>query len=380
MKVLAEMVKAGHERVLFCHDEPTSLFAIIAVHSTALGPALGGCRWWPYRSEEDALDDVLRLSRAMTYKNSAAGLDLGGGKSVIVGDPAKPRHPDMLRAFAECVEALGGRYITAEDVGMSLEALQEIGRYTRHVCGLPGGSGSPSPATAYGVYVGMKVCSEEVFGSPDLSGRTVAIQGLGHVGCLLARRLRDDGAGVIACDVSFERATKAADELGVVCVAPEEIFSVECDVFAPCALGGAINPDTVKKLRCKVVAGSANNQLSEPNMARALMERGILYAPDFLINAGGVINIADEIEHGSYCRERAFKRVETIAERLREVFRISRERRISTADAAMMLAEERLRTKRGSGERSDDTCSTGGTKGFGDAESCGRSSAGCVSA
>ncbi|HHY39600.1 MAG TPA: Glu/Leu/Phe/Val dehydrogenase [Clostridia bacterium] len=344
------MVKAGHERVVFCHDERTSLSAIIAIHSTVLGPALGGCRWWPYRNEDDALDDVLRLSKAMTYKNAAAGLDLGGGKSVIIGDPAGRRHPDMLRSFAECVEALGGRYITAEDVGMSLEALEEIGRYTKYVCGLPHGSGSPSPATAYGVYVGMKVCSEEVFGSPDLSGRTVAIQGLGHVGYSLARRLREDGTKVIACDIASFRAAKAAEELDVTCVPPEDIFSVKCDIFAPCALGGAINPDTVKKLRCSVVAGSANNQLSEPDMAWVLMERGILYAPDFLINAGGVINIADEIEHGSYSRERAFRRVESIAQRLRQVFRISRERNIPTADAALMLADERLRAKRDSTE------------------------------
>ncbi|MFS8641271.1 MAG: leucine dehydrogenase [Symbiobacteriaceae bacterium] len=332
----------GHEQVVFCHDRDSGLKAIIAIHDTTLGPALGGCRMWPYPSEEEAIVDALRLARGMTYKNAAMGLNFGGGKSVIIGNPRTDKSEVLFRAFGQFVESLGGRYITAEDVGTTAEDMAFIAMETSHVVGLPGRSGDPSPATAFGVFCGIKACLAEVHGDETLQGRRVAIQGLGHVGHHLARLLREAGAELVVTDIDPERAGRAAREFGAEVVPPEAVYDVECDVFAPCALGAILNDDTIPRLRCRIVAGSANNQLAEPRHAAELERRGILYAPDYVINGGGVINVAEERAPGGYDRERAFAKVATIYDKVRAVLHIARKEGITTAEAADRLAERRL--------------------------------------
>jgi leucine dehydrogenase len=335
---------SAHEQVVYFSDAASGLRAIVAIHSTELGPALGGTRFYPYPSEDAALRDVLRLSRGMTYKAAAAGLDLGGGKAVILGDPRRAKSEELLRAYGRFVESLGGRYITAEDVGTSREDMDMIRRETRFVTGTSptlGGSGDPSPLTAYGVYLAMLACAEEVWQQHSLRGRRIAVQGVGKVGYSLVKHLVEDGgAQVIVSDVDLDSVARVVRDFGVQTVPPDAIHGVDCDIFAPCAMGGGINDETVRQLRCRVVAGSANNQLARPEHGAALAELGIVYAPDFVANAGGLINVADEMQ--GYVPERARSSVENVYRTLREVLRIAREDRISTAAAADRYAESRL--------------------------------------
>lgn len=333
---------SGHEHVSFFNDARSGLKAIVAVHSTTLGPALGGCRVWPYESEAAALTDVLRLSRAMTYKNSAMGLPLGGGKAVIIADASVDKSPALFEAFGRAVERLGGAYITAQDVGTTPEDMAAISRQTKHVVGLPKTSGDPSPATAFGVYSGLKAALEYAYGTDDLAGRRVAVQGLGAVGMSLAERLHEAGAELIVADIAQKRIDRAVNSLGARPVASDEIYDVECDVFAPCAMGAVLNDETVPRLRAHVVAGSANNQLAEPRHADALRARGIVYAPDFIINGGGVVNVSVELSPGGYDEAYAYGLIGQIGGKVAEAFGLADERGISTNMAAMLMAEQRL--------------------------------------
>src|SRR5581483_6567470 len=284
-----QLAERDHEQVVLCHDKRSGLRAIIGIHNTTLGPALGGCRMWTYASDFDALNDVLRLSRGMTYKAAVAGLNLGGGKAVIIGDPRKDKSEAMFRAFGRFVEGLGGRYITAEDVGTGLGEMVWIRSETKYVTGIPaelGGSGDPSPVTAHGTYVGIKACAHVKYGSDSLAGKHVVIQGAGHVAASLAKYLTDEGAKVTITDIYTEKANEVARATGATVVAPEKIYGLACDIFAPAALGAIINDETIPQLKCEIVAGPANNQLAdEERHALALKERGILFAPDYVINA-----------------------------------------------------------------------------------------------
>lgn len=344
MSVFEHINGDGYEQVVYCSDDQSGLRAIVAIHSTALGPALGGTRFYPYRTEEQALVDVLRLAKGMTYKAAAAGLDLGGGKAVIIGDPKRTKNEELLRAYGRFVETLGGRYITAEDVGTALEDMDVVRRETRWVTGCShtyGGSGDPSPVTAYGVTQGMRACLVEAFGDPDLKGRTVAVQGVGKVGNALCRYLVEQGAKVTIGDVDVDNLGKAVSAYGVETVPIEEIHKLDVDIYAPCALGGVINDDTISELGCKIIAGSANNQLAREQHGEKLRDLGILYAPDFVINAGGLMNVEDELR--GYDVDRAMKRVEGIYKQLQHIFTVAREKNLSTARAAEEYAEERIR-------------------------------------
>jgi glutamate dehydrogenase/leucine dehydrogenase len=333
----------GFEQVAYCHDPGSGLRAIIAIHSTALGPGLGGTRFYPYASEADALVDVCRLARGMTYKHAVCGNDLGGGKAVILGDPAQLRSEALLRAYGRFVEGLSGRYLTAEDVGTTQADMDVIRRETRHVTGVSeslGGSGDPSPATAWGVLWAMKAVAERLWGSPSLSGRHVCISGVGKVGGALAEHLASEGAKLTVTDVDGAAVDAIVDRCGAVAVAPEAAHTVGCDIFSPCALGAVLNPVTIPELHCDAVVGSANNQLAAPADAERLRHRGIVYAPDYIANAGGVINIAEE-PHG-YDRTRAYDRIRTIHDTLLRVFDRAEADGTTTAAAADRLAEERI--------------------------------------
>jgi leucine dehydrogenase len=343
MQVFEKLAEYRYEQLVFCHDKATGLRAIIAVHDTTLGPALGGCRMYPYASEDDAIVDVLRLARGMTYKAAASGLNLGGGKSVIIGDPRTGKSEALFRSFGRYIETLGGRYIVAEDVGTSTEDANFIRVETGHVVGVDvtrGGSGDPSPFTALGVLQGMRACVDEAFGTTSLEGRTVAVQGVGHVGYHLCRLLHEAGARLIVADVDADALGRAVREFGAKAVEPDEILTIPCDVYAPCALGATVNDETIPNFRCRIVAGSANNVLLESHHGEALAERGILYAPDYVINAGGLINVADELE--SYNERRATKRVMRIEERIRSIIAISKRDGVATNVAADTLAMERI--------------------------------------
>jgi leucine dehydrogenase len=343
MQVFEKLAEFRYEQLVFCHDKATGLRAIIAVHDTTLGPALGGCRMYPYPSEEEAIVDVLRLARGMTYKAAASGLNLGGGKSVIIGDPRTGKSEALFRSFGRYIETLGGRYIVAEDVGTSTEDANFIRVETGHVVGVDvtrGGSGDPSPFTALGVLQGMRACVDEVFGTTSLEGRTVAVQGVGHVGYHLCHLLHEAGAHLIVTDVDAAALGRAVREFGAKAVEPDEILTLPCDVYAPCALGATVNDASVPKLRCRIIAGSANNVLLESHHGEALAERGILYAPDYVINAGGLINVADELE--GYNERRATKRVMRIEERIRSIIAISKRDGVATNVAADTLALERI--------------------------------------
>jgi len=298
-----------YEQIVFCQDQASGLKAIIAIHDTTLGPALGGLRMWNYASEEEALTDVLRLAKGMTYKNAAAGLNLGGGKAVIIGNAKTDKSEALFRAFGRYVQSLSGRYITAEDVNTSVADMDFIHMETDYVTGVSpafGSSGNPSPVTAYGVYRGMKAAAKWKFGSDSLAGKTVAVQGVGNVAYNLCRHLHEEGAHLVVTDINEEALKRAETDFGATVVKPDEIYAVDCDIFAPCALGAIINDKTIPMLKAQIVAGAANNQLAEDRHGDVLEERGILYAPDFVINAGGVINVADELE--GYNRERAMKK------------------------------------------------------------------------
>jgi leucine dehydrogenase len=343
MQVFEKLAEFRYEQLVFCHDKATGLRAIIAVHDTTLGPALGGCRMYPYASEDDAIVDVLRLARGMTYKAAASGLNLGGGKSVIIGDPRTGKSEALFRSFGRYIETLGGRYIVAEDVGTSTEDANFIRVETGHVVGVDvtrGGSGDPSPFTALGVLQGMRACVDEVFATTSLEGRTVAVQGVGHVGYHLCRLLHEAGARLIATDVDAAALGRAVREFGAKAVEPDEILTIPCDVYAPCALGATVNDATIPNFRCRIIAGSANNVLLESHHGEALAERGILYAPDYVINAGGLINVADELE--GYNERRATKRVMRIEERIRSIIAISKRDGVATNLAADTLALERI--------------------------------------
>lgn len=344
MELFERICADGHEQVVFFSDASCGLKAIVAIHDTTLGPALGGARFFPYRSEEDALIDVLRLSRGMTYKASMAGLNLGGGKAVIIGDPKTRKTEALLRAFGRFVERLGGRYITAEDVGTSVQDMEFVHMETRHVTGVShasGGGGDPSPVTAYGIFMGMKAAAKERLRRDSLAGLKIAVQGLGKVGRHLTDHLLAEGSRVTACDIDPEK-TALVVEKGVTVVGPDQIFDVECDIFAPCALGAVLNDQTIPRLKCGVVAGGANNQLlDEKKHGEALQRRDILYAPDYVINAGGLINVYVEI-HG-YDRNRALRLAEGIHDKLVEIFRTAKKDGVPTNVAADRLAEERIR-------------------------------------
>ncbi len=334
----------GFEQIVFFSDDRSSLRAIVAVHSTALGPALGGTRFWPYPNEEAALVDVLRLARGMTLKAAAAGLDLGGGKAVIIGDPKRLKSEELLRAYGRFISTLGGRYITAEDVGTSLADMDIVRRETRWVTGCShtyGGSGDPSPVTAYGVLQGMKACALEAFGAAELKGLRVGVQGVGKVGYALCGYLAEEGAEVIVTDVDAGNLARAVSDFGVETIPLDRIYALDVDIFAPCAMGAVINDHTLSELNCRIVAGSANNVLARDEHGEKLKDLGIVYAPDFVVNAGGIINISDELQ--GYNRERAIKRVESIFETLQSVFAIAREQDMSTVAAASEYAYERIR-------------------------------------
>lgn len=347
MELFELMKKDNYEQVLYCQDENSGLKAIIAIHDTTLGPALGGTRMWTYKSEEDALIDALRLSKGMTYKNAAAGLDLGGGKTVIIGDPRKDKSPELFRAFGRYIQSLNGRYITAEDVGTTVEDMDFIKLETDFVTGVSpefGSSGNPSPVTAYGVYLGMKAAAKEAYGTDSLEGKTVAVQGVGNVAYNLCTHLHKEGATLIVTDINKDAVKRAVEDFSATPVDPDDIYSVDCDIYSPCALGATVNDSTINKLKAKVIAGSANNQLKSTEHGDILFERGIVYAPDYIINAGGVINVSDELN--GYSRDRVLKKVEKIYENTLNVFEISKRDNIPTYLAADRLAEERIESVR----------------------------------
>jgi glutamate dehydrogenase/leucine dehydrogenase len=333
----------GYEQVVHCWDAKSGLRAIIAVHSTALGPALGGTRFRPYASEEAALLDVLRLARGMSYKAAAAGLDLGGGKAVIIGDPRTDKTEPLLRAYGRFVESLGGRYITAEDMGTTMADMETIARETRFVTGratIYGGGGDPSVLTAYGVRQGMLAVAEHLWGSADLHGRHVAIQGVGKVGHALCGHLVKAGAEVTIADADVDNLARAVSDFGVDTVAPEDVHKMEVDIFAPCALGGIINDDTISEFQCKIIAGAANNQLAADQHGEKLRDLGILYAPDFVINAGGVLHVVG-LEMEGWPRERLDDELAGIGRTLSQIFARADAEGISTLAAAERLARER---------------------------------------
>ena len=339
--ILVQLTKMGHEQVLFCNDAKTGLKAIIAVHNTVLGPALGGTRMWMYDNEADALNDVLRLSRGMTYKNSISNLDLGGGKAVIIGDARTMKSEALFRRFGQFVNGLAGKYITAEDVGISPDDMVHVSKETNYVVGLPGKSGDPSPVTAYGVYVGMKACAKMQFGTDSLSGRTVAVQGVGHVGQSLVKHLASEGAKIFITDIHEETLKKVAEAYGAAVVAPQEIYDVPMDIYAPCALGATVNDDTLARLTCSIIAGAANNQLAdEQKHGMAVMEKGILYAPDYAINAGGVINCFSEVSGLSL--EWSHQKAGEIYQTIYQILERSKNEAIPTYQIANRMAEERI--------------------------------------
>lgn len=330
-----------HEDVVFAHDRDTGLQAIIAVHDTTLGPALGGCRVWPYENPGDALTDALRLSRGMTYKNALAGLDLGGGKAVIIADPRKDKTPELMEAFGRHVDRLSGTYITAEDVGVSPEDMEAVARQTKHVRGTRAtGLGDPSPYTALGVFEGIKACAKHAFGSSDLEGRTVSVQGLGHVGYDVARQLHGAGARLIVSDIHAPAVLRAIEAFGAMAVDPAEAHMVEADIFVPCALGAGLNARTIPHIRARIVAGAANNQLQTPADGEALKKRGILYAPDYAINAGGVISIALASPGGDDTLVR--QKTLAIGETLTAIFERASKEETTPEHVADAMAEERL--------------------------------------
>lgn len=333
----------GHESVIFGHDRESGLKAIIAVHNTRLGPALGGCRMWPYAYEHEAVQDALRLSRGMTYKSAISGLDLGGGKSVIIGNGRTDKTEELLRAMGRLVDSLGGRYLMAEDVGTSVADMDIVARTTAHVRGLSKGSGNPSPATAYGVFRGIQAACGVVYGSDDLNGKRVAVQGLGNVGHRLCRYLAEAGADLVVADIYADMVTRAVEDFRAAAVKPEDIYTVEADIFAPCALGAVLNDRTIPQIAAPIIAGSANNQLAEDRHGRELMERGKIYVPDYVINAGGVIDIALENDPGG--ETAIMKRVAGIGDTVREVLERASRDGEPTSTVADRMAEARFRNR-----------------------------------
>lgn len=340
MNIFDYLKEYDYEQVVFCQDKHSGLKAIIGIHDTTLGPALGGTRIWDYKSEEEALIDVLRLSRGMTYKNAAAGLNLGGGKAVIIGDPEKIKSEELFRTFGRFVEGLGGRYITAEDMNAGTKDMAYINEETDHVVGLEGKSGNPSPVTAFGIFRGILAAVGEVYGTENLKGKSVAVQGLGAVGYGVCEYLYKAGAELFVTDIRKDSIERVVNDFGAKSVEPDEIYSVDCDVFSPCAMGAIINDFTVDKLKCKIVAGSANNQLAEIKHGDMLMEKDILYVPDYVINSGGVINVYEEMK--GYNKEKAMNRAAGIYDIVKKIIEIAKRDGIPTYKAADRMAEERI--------------------------------------
>lgn len=338
----------NHEQLVFCQDEETGLKAIIGIHSTVLGPALGGTRMWNYENETDAIRDVLRLSRGMTFKAAISGLDLGGGKAVIIGDSRKDKTDALMRKFGQFVNSLSGKYITAEDVGINTHDMEMVKMETDHVTGIPesmGGSGDPSPVTAYGVFMGIKAAAKYRWGSDDLGGKKVFVQGIGHVGETLVKHLVESGAVVTINDIHEDRLLEVSRKYGAMIFQGKNIFEEEMDIYAPCALGATVNDTTIPMMKCEIIAGAANNQLADEVVhGRMLREAGILYAPDFLINAGGLINVYSEIAH--YDRAEALRRTENIYDTTLNIFKVSDKEGITTHQAALKLAMKRVEDKK----------------------------------
>jgi leucine dehydrogenase len=335
----------GHEQVVFCNDEATGLKAIIGIHNTVLGPALGGTRMWNYANEQEAITDVLRLSRGMTFKAAISGLNLGGGKAVIIGDAKTQKTEAFMRRFGKFVNSLGGKYITAEDVNMKTADMEYIGMETKHVTGLPesmGGSGDPSPVTAYGVYLGMKSTAKKVFGNDSLTGKKVTVQGVGQVGMYLVEHLVKEGAKVTINDISEEKVKALVEKFGVAVVDADGLYDLDMDIYAPCALGATLNDNTIPRLKCSIVAGAANNQLKEElKHGYMLKDKSITYAPDFLINAGGLINVYNE-HLGNYNRKRALEQAEKIYTTNLSILNLAENEKISSQEAAIKLCEKRI--------------------------------------
>ncbi len=340
-----EITRLGHEQVVYCYDEPTGLKAIIAIHNTVLGPALGGTRMWNYKSDQEALIDVLRLSRGMTYKAAISGLNLGGGKAVIIGDAKRLKNEAFLRRFGRFVDSLGGRYITAEDMNMSTADMVHLSYETDHVMGLPegmNGSGDPSPVTAYGVYMGMKASAKKAYGSDDLNGKKIALQGVGQVGHYLVNHLIAEGATITIADINEDNIKRVTAKHKVEVVAPDAIYNVAADIYAPCAMGATLNDDTLARIKATIICGAANNQLAqEVRHGEMLQAQGMLYAPDFLVNAGGIINIFPEIM-GNYNKEQALQQAQGIYAKSLEIFAKAENEGKTTHKAAVEIAEKRI--------------------------------------
>jgi leucine dehydrogenase len=347
-EILGMMKSMGHEQIVFCQDERSGLRAIIAVHNTILGPSLGGTRMWSYKSEAEAIKDVLRLSRGMTYKSAISGLNLGGGKAVIIGDARKDKSEALFRRFGKFVDSLGGKYITAEDVGISPRDISYVAMETDHVAGLPiaqGGSGDPSPLTAQGVYMGMKGAAKFAYGSDSLAGKKVAVQGVGHVGAYLVEKLVKEGAKVTITDIHEDSIQALTSKFSLDVVKPENIYDVDMDIYAPCALGATVNDETIHKLKCSIIAGAANNQLAQEEVhGKILLEKGIVYAPDFLVNAGGIINCYAEV--AGFDSDWSMDETEKIYLTTQEILKKSRDENIPTYLAANRMAEARIEAVR----------------------------------
>ncbi|TQD38612.1 Glu/Leu/Phe/Val family dehydrogenase [Haloflavibacter putidus] len=346
--VFGQLSFDNHEQVVFCNDKDTGLKAIIGIHNTVLGPALGGTRMWNYTSEWEALNDVLRLSRGMTFKSSISGLDLGGGKAVIIGDAKTQKTPELMRRFGKFVDSLSGKYITAEDVGMQTEDMDTVHEVTKHVTGISeslGGSGNPSPVTGYGVYMGMKAAAKYKFGSDSLEGKRILVQGIGNVGETVVKHIREEGGEVYITDISRERLEEVSKKHGAKIYEQDDIYTADVDIYSPCALGATVNSETIKKLKAQVIAGAANNQLEEEvTHGRMLQEKGIVYAPDFLINAGGVINVYGELK--GYDRKQTLDETENIYNTTLEILTMAEKQQLTTNQAAMQIAQERIDAKK----------------------------------
>lgn len=343
--IFGTLSQLGHEQVVFCHDEATGLKSIIAIHNTVLGPALGGTRMWNYATEQEALTDVLRLSRGMTFKASISGINLGGGKAVIIGDAKTMKTEAFLRRFGKFVNSLNGKYITAEDVNMKTSDMEYLFMETKHVTGLPesmGGGGDPSPVTAYGVYMGMKAAAKKVYGTDSLAGKRIGVQGVGQVGMHLVEYLVKEKAEVFITDIFEDKVKEVVQRFNVDTVGQQEIYDLDMDIYAPCALGATLNDGTIPRLKCSIVAGAANNQLKEEvKHGYMLLDKSVIYAPDFLINAGGLMNVYQEYT-GNYNRKRVFEQAEKIYTTCLNILNLADAEKISSQEAAIRLAEKRI--------------------------------------
>ncbi|GGG31518.1 leucine dehydrogenase [Dokdonia pacifica] len=346
--VFGQLSFNDHEQIVFCNDKDTGLKAIIGIHNTVLGPALGGTRMWNYATEWDALNDVLRLSRGMSFKSAITGLNLGGGKAVIIGDAKTQKTPELMKRFGEFVHSLSGKYITAEDVGMETADMDLVREVTPYVTGISeskGGAGNPSPITAYGVFMGMKAASKYAYGSDNLEGRTVLVQGIGHVGEVLVEHITNEGGKVIISDINEARLEEVSAKYGAEIYRGDDVYNTPVDIYAPCALGATINDHTIQKLQAKVIAGAANNQLADENLHGALLQKqGIVYAPDFLINAGGIINVYAELEN--YGKQEIMRKTENIYDTTLEILRTAETSHITTHQAALKIAVERIEARK----------------------------------